>query len=535
MTSLEQPRSATPSALNPWLIAAAVTLPTFMEVLDSSVANVSLRYIAGNLSAAENDSEWVITSYLAANAIILPISGWLSTYFGRRRYFLLSVAGFTAASLLCGMATNLEWLIVFRVLQGLAGGGLQPCTQAILLDTFPKAKHGAAMTAFAVACLLAPIVGPTLGGWITDSYSWRWIFLINIPTGVLALAMCGAVLNDPRSLKEQRAEFFRKPHRFDFVGLGLITIGVASLEVVLSKGQEWDWLGDPFFRVHWLILGAVFGLSLVVWWELSVEAPLVDLRPLANRNFAAGAVIFFCTHGVLYGTSTLLPGMLETLFGYDAITAGLVMSPSGLFALMTLPFVGGLLGRGVDARWLIVAGAMVMAAGCFWFSQMNLFLSPGQVVWPRVVRSIGMSILFSPLSVAAYASLPPRLRGAATGLIALLRNEGGSVGTSMAKALCDRRAQFHFERLGEWLDPLNPNLGASLTELRTTFLGITGDPAQAGTMAWQSVSDLRWQQALSLAYFDCYWACGALAMALVPLVFLMKRSVLERGTHVAAE
>jgi DHA2 family multidrug resistance protein len=535
MIGIETSRPASMPAVSPWLIAVAVTVPTFMEVLDTSITNVALRYIAGDLSAAAIDSEWVITSYLAANAIILPISGWLSTYFGRRRYFMLSVAGFTVTSLLCGMATNLESLIVFRVLQGIAGGGLQPCTQAILLDSFPKEKRGAAMTAYAVATLLAPIVGPTLGGWITDSYSWRWIFFINLPSGVLVFAMCGAVLKDPPYLRAQRVEFLRKPIRFDFVGLGLITVGLASLEVVLSKGQEWDWLGDPSLRVHRLVAGVVLGLSLAVWWEFSVEAPLVDLRPLADRNFAASAVIFFCAYGVLYGTSTTLPGMLQTLFGYDAINAGLVMSPSGLFALMMLPFVGGLLSRGVDARWLIVAGAVVMAAGCFWMSHMNLFISPGQVVWPRVVRSIGVSILFTPLSVAAYASLPPRLRGAATGLFALLRNEGGSVGTSMAETLCVRRAQFHFERLGEWLDPLNPNLSASLSGLRTTFLGITGDPARADRMAWQSVSDLRGQQALSLAYFDCFWACGVLAVALVPLVFLMKRSVLERGTQVAAE
>jgi DHA2 family multidrug resistance protein len=347
--------------------------------------------------------------------------------------------------------------------------------------------------------------------------------------------MCAAVFHDPPYLEAQRAESRRHPRRFDFVGLGLITIGLASLEVVLSKGQEWDWLGDPFFRVHWLVAGVVVGLSLAVWWEMRVESPVVDLRPLADRNFAASAVILFCAYGVLFGFSTTLPRMLLDLFGYDALNAGLVMSPSGVFALMLLPVVGVLLGRGVDARWLVVAGALIMAAGCFWMSQMNLFVGPGQVVWPRVVRGVGQSILFSPLNVVAYASLPPRLRGAATGLFALLRNEGGSVGTSMAKALCERREQFHLQRLGEGLDPLSPTLRDSVGEIRARFLGLTGDPARADSMAWKWVSDLRDQQALSMAYLDSFWACGVLAVAIVPLVLLMKRSVAERGAHAAAE
>ncbi|APW61813.1 DHA2 family efflux MFS transporter permease subunit [Paludisphaera borealis] len=534
---MDEPGRPTPTlrAVNPWLIAVAVTVPTFMEVLDTSIANVALRYIAGGLSAASNDSEWVITSYLAANAIVLPLSGWLSTFFGRRRYFLLSVAGFTISSLLCGLATNLESLILFRILQGLAGGGLQPCTQGVLLDSFPKEKQGAAMTVFAIATLIAPILGPTLGGWITDNYTWRWIFFINVPTGLLALAMCAAVLEDPPYLKAQRAEFLRKPIRFDTIGLGLIIIGLASLEIVLSKGQEWDWFGDPFHRVHLLVAGVVGGLSLAVWWELRVESPVVDFRPLADRNFAACAVIIFCAYGVLFGSTTTLPGMLQTLFGYDAVHAGLVLSPAGFFSLMMLPVVVGLLSRGVDARALILVGALVMATGCYWMSQLNLFISPWQVVWPRVVQIVGLSILFTPLNVAAYASLDPRLRGAAVGLFALLRNEGGSVGTSIAKTLRDRREQFHVERLGEWLDPLNPNLADAFGELRTTFYGMTGDPAGATVMAWQRVSDVRNREALSLAYFDCFWAFAVLALTLVPLVFLMKRAVAEKGAHLAAE
>ena len=421
------------------------------------------------------------------------------------------------------------------MLQGIAGGGLQPCTQGVLLDAFPKEKHGTAMTAYAIAILIAPIAGPTLGGWITDNYSWRWLFLINVPIGLLALAMCRAVLSDPPYLVAQRAESRRNPRRFDFVGLGLITIGLASLEVVLSKGQEWDWLGDPLFRVHWLLTGVVLGLSMAAWWELRVDSPVVDLRPLADRNFAASAIILFCAYGVLYGFSTTLPRMLMGPFGYDALNAGLVMSPSGIFALILLPVVGGLIGRGFDARRLVVAGTLLVAAGCFWMSQMNLFIGPDQIVWPRIVRGVGQSILFSPLNVVAYATLSPRLRGAATGLFALLRNEGGSIGTSMAKVMCERREQFHFQRLGDGLDPLNPNLGDSLGELRTTFLGLTGDPARANSMAWQLISDVRGQQAQSMAYFDCFWTCGVLATAIAPLVLLMKRPEAKTGANAVVE
>jgi DHA2 family multidrug resistance protein len=522
-------------SVNPWLVAVAVTVPTFMEVLDTSIANVALRYIAGGLSAASSDSEWVITSYLAANAIVLPLSGWLSTFLGRRRYFLISVAGFTLSSLLCGTATNLESLILFRILQGIAGGGLQPCTQGVLLDSFPKEKQGAAMTVFAIATLIAPILGPTLGGWITDNYSWRWIFFINVPTGVVALVMCWLLVWDPDYLRAQRTEFFRKPIRFDFVGLGLIVIGLASLEILLSKGQEWDWFYDPFHRVHWLSAGVVLGLSLAVWWETRVASPVVDFRPMLDRNFAASSIIIFCAFGVLFGSTTTLPGLLQTLFGYDAVHAGLVLSPAGLFSLMMLPIIVGLLSRGVDARLLIIAGSLVMAAGCYWMSTMNLFISPWQVVWPRVVQIVGLSILFTPLNVAAYASLSPQLRGAAVGLFALVRNEGGSVGTSLAKTLRDRREQFHFERLGEWLDPLNSNLNEAFESLRATFLGLTGDAARSTELAWQSISDLRAQQALSLAYFDCFWAFAMLAILLVPLALMMKRSIAEKGAHLAAE
>jgi DHA2 family multidrug resistance protein len=520
---------------NPWLTAAIVVVPTFMEVLDTTIALVALRYIAGGLSATVDDGEWVITSYLAANAVILPITGWLSAHLGRRNYFLLSIAVFTLASALCGMATSLGELILFRVVQGLAGGGLQPSSQGVLLDAFPPEKQGIAMTLFGLAALIAPVIGPTLGGWITDDYSWRWVFFINVPIGLLAFAACYAFLQDPDYLTQEREELKRHPFSFDAIGLSLLVIVMVSWEVMLSKGQEWDWLGDPVWRVQTLAILFVGGLAGLIFWELRQPSPVVDFRPLRERNFSACCLIVFCAYGVLYASSTSLPGLLQSLFGYDALNAGLVLSPAGFFAVLAMPIVGLLLGRGTDARWLIAAGLLLMAAGSYWMSQMNLDISPGQVVWPRVVLVAGISIVFAPVNVAAYRYTPMALRGAAVGLLSLLRNEGGSVGTSVAQTVQERRLQFHSLRLGEFLDPFNAKVAAFLDQARALFLQQTGDPAAAQQLALQGLDNLRQQQASALAYFDVFWLLAVLALLLVPLVLLMKRSVAEKGARIGGE
>lgn len=527
--------TAAARTVNPWLVALAVVIPTFMEVLDTTIANVALRYMAGGLNAAESDSEWVITSYLAANAIILPMSGWLAAHLGRRNYFLGSVAVFTLASGLCGLASSLEELILFRVLQGLAGGGLQPGTQGILLDTFPADKQGQAMTVFGFAALIAPIVGPTLGGWLTDNYSWRWVFLINVPVGLLALLAAWALVTDPPHLVEEREKLKRQPFRFDALGLTFLSLGMVAWEVLLSKGQEWDWFGDPFGRVQALSAVFVFCLVGLIVWERRTTAPLIDFRPLGERNFVTACLICFLAYGVLYGQTTTLPGMLQSLFGYDATTSGLVLSPAGVFAVALMPVVGVVLARGVDARRLIAGGLALMFVGNYWLASLNLDIAPWQVVWPRVVFIAGLSLMFAPLNVAAYKNTPPAMRGAAVGLLSLLRNEGGSVGTSVAKTLRDRREQFHTTRLGEWLDPLNPAVADWTQSVRPYFLQQTGDPAGAVAMTYQLLSNLRAQQALSLAFFDVFWAFALLAAALVPLVFLMRRAAAEPGQHVSAE
>jgi MFS transporter, DHA2 family, multidrug resistance protein len=533
-TAIDLPLSR-PRVISPWLVAAAVVIPTFMEVLDTTIANVALRYIAGGLSAPVTDSEWVITSYLAANAIILPISGWISIRLGRRNYFLLSIAIFTLASALCGMATSLNMLIACRVLQGLAGGGLQPSSQGVLLDAFPKEKQGVAMTIFGIAALLAPVVGPTLGGYITDNYGWRWIFYLNVPVGLFALAMCSAVVSDPDYLKAESTKVRNHPQRFDFLGLCLLSVAMVCWEIGLSKGQEWDWFGDPFLRVQTLTFLFVVCLGGLIFRELRIANPLINFRTLLDRNFRSSCIIIFCAYGVLYANTTTLPALLQTLFGYDATTSGLVLSPAGLFAVLVLIVVGILLTRGVDARYLMAAGLLVLAAGNFWFSRLNLSISPWQVVWPRVVLIMGLSMVFAPLNVAAFMHIPRELRGAAVGLLALLRNEGGSVGTSVAQTILERREQFHTLRLNENLDPLNPAVNQIFQQGKTFFLQQTGDAVASQQMTLQSLQHARDAQALSLAYFDVFWFSSAVAVLLVFLVLLMRRSVAEKGTHVGAE
>ena len=520
---------------NPWLVAVAVLIPTFMEVLDTTIANVALRYIAGGLSAPPTDSEWVITSYLAANAIILPISGWLATRMGRRNYFLASITIFTVASALCGMASSLNALIVFRVLQGLAGGGLQPSSQGVLLDAFPPAKQGAAQTAFGIAALLAPVVGPTLGGYITDNYGWRWIFYVNVPVGILAWLMCYALVTDPEYLKLQRAKAQSGHRPFDTIGLCLLAVTMTCWEIVLSKGQEWDWFGDPFYRVQTLFVLFAGCLIALIYREMRIANPLINFRTLKDRNFRSCCIIIFCAFGVLYANSTQLPGLLQSLFGYDATTSGLVLSPGGIGSIVMLICVAAMLQRGVDARYLIAAGLLVMALGNLWFSRLNLSIGPWQVVWPRVVLICGLSMIFAPLNVAAFVHLPRELRPAAVGLLALLRNEGGSVGTSMAQTILERREQFHTLRLNEHLDSLNPTVSQFFAHRSAFFTQLTGDPARAQQMALGALERGRHQQAASLAYFDVFRSSAALAFVLIFLVLLMRRSSPEKGAHLAAE
>jgi len=433
------------------------------------------------------------------------------------------------------MAGSLGQLILFRVIQGLAGGGLQPGSQGILLDAFPREKQGVAMTLFGFAVLIAPVVGPTLGGRITDSYSWRWVFFINVPVGILALGGCYAVLRDPDYLVAERMELRKQPFHFDSVGLSLLVLVMVCWEVMLSKGQEWDWLGDPFWRLQTLAICFGVGLVALIIWELRHRNPVVNFRALGECNFAACCIIIFCAYLALFAATKSLLGLLQTLFGYDALSTGLVMSPSGIFAVLAMPIVGRLIGLRMDARWLIAAGLLIMTAGNYWMSQLNLDISPGQVVWPRVLVVLGLSVCFAPANVAAYLYTPLALRGAAIGLLSLLRNEGGSVGVSLSQTFQERRDQFHVLRLGESLDFFNPAVSSFLEQARGVFLQQTGDPVAAQQLAWQALENLREQQASSLAYFDTFWMAAVLTFAVTFLVLIMKRSVAEKGAHIGDE
>jgi MFS transporter, DHA2 family, multidrug resistance protein len=502
-----------------------VVIPTLVGVVGTTIVGVARPYIAGGLSAPAADDEWVMTNYLAAHAFILPITGWLSAHFGRRNYFLWSIAIFTTASGLCGMATSLPQLILFRVIQGLGAGGLQPSGQAILLDAFPREKQGAAQTIFFIAVLVGPVVGPLLGGWLVVNFSWRWIFYINAPVGLVSLLVCYVLLEDPDYLTQEGTELNKRPLNFDGIGLGLLALVIASWELMLSKGQEWDWLGDPFWRIQTLLSVFVLALAGLLYRELTFASPMVNFRVLWERNFAVSCGITFGTFAVLYAASVALPLMLLITFGYNAYAAGRVLWPAGVFCMLTLLVVGRLVGWGIDARWLVASGLLIMAASNYWMALMNLYISPSQAIWPRVVLIIGLSLMVAPLNVAAFLYIPKHLRGAAVGLLALLRNEGCSFGVSMVQTIQERRSQFHTARAGEFLDPFNAKVTSFLEQTRAFFYQKTGDPARSQQMAIQVLTDLRQQQAASFAFFDVFWVAAVMSLGLVFMVLLMKRSV----------
>jgi MFS transporter, DHA2 family, multidrug resistance protein len=514
-------------AINPWIIALTVTLATFMEVLDTSIANVALPHIAGSLSVSVHESTWVLTSYLVANAIVLPLTGWLSTIIGRKRFYMTCVILFTASSALCGMATSIEQLVFFRVLQGLAGGGLQPSEQAILMDTFPPARRGMAMAVYTLAILVAPVLGPTLGGYITENYSWRWIFYINIPVGIFSVFLSGLVLEDPPHLKARRAELKGKPLRIDFIGLSLLSLGLAALELLLDKGQEHDWFDSPFI-VELAVVAAV-ALIAVIFWELRHPAPIVNLRLFGDRNFAAASVCVFCAFGVLYGSNVLLPQMLQTLMGYSALDAGLVLSPAGFVTMLEMPVIGILLSRGFDARKLIVAGLLALGTASLWMSGLNLGVSPGMVISPRNFQTLGAGLMFVPINLVAFAFVPRDQTNNASGLFSLVRNEGSSIGVALTNTLLQRRTQFHQFRLTEHIDALNPTASHWLSGISGALQSRGGDPALAHRQGLQIMYQAVQQQASAVSYLDMFWLFAMLSFAAVPLVFLMKRSASDGG------
>ncbi|MGC8640617.1 MAG: DHA2 family efflux MFS transporter permease subunit [Isosphaeraceae bacterium] len=526
-TSMEAHSGWTPHGINPWVIAFTVTLATFMEVLDTSIANVALPHIAGSLSVSVEESTWVLTSYLVANAIVLPLSGWLSMLMGRKRFYMTCVVLFTISSALCGMATSMEQLVFFRVLQGLGGGGLQPSEQAILVDTFPPIKRGMAMAVYAVAILVAPILGPTLGGWITDNYSWRWIFFINVPVGILSVMLSGTILQDPPYLKAQRAERKKQPLGVDFIGLSLIALGLGCLEVVLDRGQTKDWFGSPLI-VH-LTITMVVSLVAAVFWELYHPNPIINLRLFTERNFLFASVGVFCAFAVLFGSTVLLPQMLQTLMGYSALNAGLVLSPAGFVTMLEMPIIGFLLSKRLDARWLMMVGMATVAFASFWMAGLNLMVSPGQVILPRCVQTLGAGMMIVPINAVAYLYIPKSQLNNASGLYNLVRNEGSSIGVAVSTTLLQRRMQFHHVRLSEHIHALNPLAGRWMSGI-SGYLHHGGvNPAVAQAQGLRMMDAVVQQQAAAMSFLDLFWLFGMLSLLVIPIFLFMKRSVPKAG------
>ncbi|MDE1163090.1 MAG: DHA2 family efflux MFS transporter permease subunit [Acidobacteriaceae bacterium] len=507
-----------PRLFNPWIIALVVTMGTFMEVLDTSIANVALPHIAGSLSASQDESTWVLTSYLVANAIILPISGWISSVIGRRNFYLASVILFTIFSAACGLAPTLAMLVIFRVLQGLSGGGLQPSVQAILADTFPGEKRGMAMAVYTVAILCAPVLGPTLGGWITDNYSWRWIFYINIPVGLLCAFFTRMVLHDPPHLVASRKAMKGKPLKIDGVGLGLISIGLASLEIVLDKGQELDWFGSAF--VTWMACIAVASLVGAVIWELRVKNPVVNLRLLGERNFATCCAIVLALYTALYACTFLLPQYMQQIMGYDATTAGIAVSPAGLVTMAEVPIVGWLLSKGTDARKMIALGLVTITVATWWLSLSNQYVAESNFVWPRVLQIMGLGLTTVPLSTIMFRFLAPDQSSNAAGLYALVRNEGGSIGIAISSTFLQRTAQTHQAYLGANLTPSNEQAIAAATAMGSGTAMAMHDKMHMGmALLYQKTM----VEAEILAYMDQYRLFAYILACTIPLVLLLKR------------
>src|SRR5260370_2300729 len=442
-------------AVNPWIIALTVTLATFMEVLDTRIANVALPHIAGSPSAGQDESTWVLTSYLVSNAIVLPLSGWLSSIVGRKNFYMGCVALFTISSFLCGLAPNLAVLIICRVLQGAGGGGLQPSEQAILADTFSPAKRGMAFAVYGIAVVTAPAIGPTLGGWITDNLSLRWIFFINIPAGILSLLLTTRLLQDP--------PYFSPPQlrqtRIDYVGPGFVALGLGALQIVLDKGQRDDWFESHFILTLSVIAAA--SLIFVVFWEWRHKDPIIDLHLFRDRTFGVSNLLMFMLGFALLGSTLLLPLFMQTMLGYTAQKAGFALMPGGFAIMLLLPLVGFLLSR-YSPRLLLVFGLVVLSASLFHMTTFNLQIDFRTTAIARMLQAVGMAFLFVPINTAAYAFLPREKNNAASGLMNLARNIGGSVGISFVTTMLDRRTQVHMTDLASHLSAANPALRSML-------------------------------------------------------------------------
>jgi DHA2 family multidrug resistance protein len=503
--------------INPWVIAVTVTLATFMEVLDTSIANVALPHISGNLSAGADESTWVLTSYLVSNAIVLPLSGWLSGVIGRKRFYMSCVALFTISSFLCGLAPSLGVLVFFRILQGVGGGGLQPSEQAILNDTFSLEKRGMAFAVYGLAVVVAPTIGPWLGGWITDNFSWRWIFYINVPVGIISLILTNFLVSDPPYMKKAN---LKTGFRIDYIGIGLISLGLGSMQIILDKGQREDWLSSNFIRVFFVLM--LVGIVAGIIWELREKEPVVDLKMLKDRNFAIATMAMFFLGFVLYSSTVLIPQLLQELLGYTARLAGMALSPGGAVIMCMMPVVGILVSR-VDTRILITFGCIVSASALFVMAGWNLGLDYRHAVTARMLQSFGLAFLFIPINVSAFAYVPKEKTNMGTGIINLARNIGASVGIATVTTLLERRTQYHQSQLMEHVNNLSAAYRAKLSALTVAFVSGGSSGPMAGSQAHGMIYSMVQRNAMMLAFLDNFKMLGIVFFCVIPILLLMKK------------
>lgn len=504
---------------NPYLIAFVVSIATFMEVLDTTIANVALRHIAGGLAVGIDESTYVITSYLVANAVVLSISGWLSTVIGRKRFYMMCVATFSIASLLCGFAWNLQSLVLFRILQGLGGGGMATSEQAILADSFPPHKRGQAFAIYGVAVVVAPVIGPTLGGWITDTYSWHWVFLINVPMGLLSLLLVGTLVREPSGAEEERERLLSKGLRVDYIGFLLVAIGLGSLEFVLDEGQRNDWFGSSMIIVF-AVLAAVCLLALIPW-ELTREDPIVDLRLLGRRQFAACFLVMLGTGAVLISTTQLLPQLLQTELNYTAMLAGLALSPGGIATLVLMPVVGRLVGT-VQPKYLIMFGAAIVAFSMWHLTGLTGDITYGYAALSRIFLALGLPFLFLPVTTASYDGVPPDKTNQASALINVARNIGGSMGVALAQTVLAQRQQFHQSRLIEHAAPSDLGYQQTIEAMARYFQAQGSNASDAASQAIAWVGRTLQQQVDLLAYIDVFWTLAIIAVLMIPTAAVLR-------------
>jgi DHA2 family multidrug resistance protein len=514
------PERSVAGGRNPWTIIGVISIATFMVVLDTSIANVALAHIAGSVSASYDEATWVITSFLISNAIVIPISGWLADVIGRKRYYMISVALFTVSSLMCGLAPNLGFLVIARILQGIGGGGLAPVEQSMMVDTFPPAKRGAAFAAYGVVVIVGPVLGPSLGGWITDNLSWHWVFLINVPIGMLSLFLVSIYVQEPKLLEQQRKKLLKKGLSVDIVGFALVALFLGCLEVTLDRGQREDWFSSPMIVTTAII--TALALIAFIPWELSQKEPIVKIQLYGQRNFLIANIFMVMMGVIVFGTTQFIPQLLQQVLGYTATNAGLALTMGGLATLLVMPIAGFLTGK-VDPRFLIGMALTIQGIALWNMSTLDTQMSFENAAYARMIQSVGLPFLFVPITNAAYVGLSPKENNQASALMNVSRNLGGTFGISLVQTMLARQAQVHQARYVETLNPLNPNYASAIDRATHALMAQGMAQTDAARAAAAQIYRGLQQQANMLSYVDVFHVLMIVVFCALPLVFLMQK------------